>query len=81
MGNYTFIVSNLRKYEVKLFSGLCFPKQKKVRWGRKNPLLNKAEFYPQKCQGLYVEKTTHFFHHLLIVYTLMPEMIPVPLWP
>lgn len=39
------ILGNLRTYEIKLFSGLCFSEQKEIRWGEENPLLSKAEFY------------------------------------
>lgn len=46
--------------------------------GKENPLLSKAEFYLQRCQGFYNGKN-HFLQHLPTVYTLMLEMVPVPL--
>lgn len=45
----------------------------KERWEKENPLLSKAEFYFQKCQGFYTGKNIS-----LNIY--LQEMVRVPLW-
>lgn len=45
-----FIVSNLRKYEVKLFSGLCFPEQRKLD-GEEKSFIKQSRILPSKVPG------------------------------